>query len=256
MVFTFGGSSHHKYMAYLLEMICDLELESNPYLKDANLLSMVLNPDGSAGGFKAGDIFQEFLNRCIEPVVQRKDAEYGANHVRNIWSRNIKDIYDLKNDFRTGVGLEKRSGKHKNPHERPEVKILLREYQTTELNKRRPGRTFEDGRSVDNFHAGIQFLAGGALKKWTKRTTNARIHRFQHKPPAAEAPPEDSDHESDWSDEDEEDKEHAPMTPGDIYCRDGEVVIDMGDEDDEDILAGLGELVGLRGGDSSDDDEE
>lgn len=30
----------------------------------------------------------------------------------------------------------------------------------------------------------------------------------------------------------------------------------MGDEDDEDILAGLGELVGLRGGDSSDDDEE
>ncbi|KAJ6592012.1 hypothetical protein B0H10DRAFT_2233056 [Mycena sp. CBHHK59/15] len=256
MVFTFGGSSHTKYMGYLLEMICDLELESNPYLKDANFLSMVLNPDGSAGGFKAGDIFQEFLNRCIDPIVQRKDADYGANHVRNIWSRNIKDIYDLKNDFRTGLGLEKRSGRHKKPHERPEVKILLREYQATELNKCRLGRTFDDGRNVDNFQAGIQALAGGALQKWTKRTTNARIHLFQHKPPAPDAQPENSDRESDWSDEEEEDTNHSPMTPGDINCRDGEVIIDMGEASEEDILTGLQELAGLRDGDSSDNDED
>jgi hypothetical protein len=78
-------------------MICDLELESNSFLKDANLLSMVLNPDGTAGGSKACDIFQGLLNRCIDVIVHRKDADYGAPHVRNTWSRNMKDIYRSTN---------------------------------------------------------------------------------------------------------------------------------------------------------------
>ena len=171
-------------------------------------------------------------------------------------TQHKRHIYDLKNDFRTGLGLEKRSGRHKKPHERPEVKILLREYQATELHKRRPGRTFEDGRNVDNFQTGIQALAGGALQKWTKRTTNARIHLFQHKPPAPDVQPENSDCESDWSDEEEEDENHSPMTPGDIYCPDGEVLVDMGEDSDEDIITGLQELAGLRDGESSDNDED
>ncbi|KAJ6480036.1 hypothetical protein DFH09DRAFT_951259 [Mycena vulgaris] len=235
MVFTFGGSSHTKYMGYLLEMIVDLELESNSFLKDANLLSMVLNPDGS-------------------DEVQRKDSEYGAHHIRDIWSRNVKDIYDLKNDFRAGLGLGKRSGRHKKPHERPEVKILLREYREAELHKRRPGRTFEDGRNVDNFSAGIQVLAGGALKKWTKRTTNSRIQQLQQNPLAPSSQTEDSEHESDWSN-DEEDEEPETMTPGDTYFRDGELIIDTGDDDDDDILAGLEELAGGLGAQQSDDED-
>jgi hypothetical protein len=56
----------------------------------------------------------------------------------------MKVIYDLKKDFRAGLGLEKRSGRHKKPYEHPEVRILLREYKETELHKHRPGRTFED----------------------------------------------------------------------------------------------------------------
>jgi hypothetical protein len=56
MLFTFAGSAHPKYTGYLLEMVVDLELESNPYLRDANLMSMVLNPDGSDSGCKACDI--------------------------------------------------------------------------------------------------------------------------------------------------------------------------------------------------------
>ncbi|KAJ7497873.1 hypothetical protein B0H11DRAFT_2384714 [Mycena galericulata] len=236
MVFTFGGSSHSKYMNYLLEMIVDLELESNAFLRDANLMSMVLNPDGSEGGCKPCDIFQEFLNRCIDPVVQRKDADYGADHVRNTWSRNIKDIYDLKNDFRAGLGLSKRSGRHKKPHERPEVRTLLHEYQMLELHKRRPGRTLEDGRKVDNFEAGIQVLAGGALRKWAKRTTNSRIRQVLHGTSSSDSEDcESSDHESDW--EDESDDEHVPMTPGSMYCKEGEVIINTVDDDDEDILA-------------------
>ncbi|KAJ7929444.1 hypothetical protein B0H13DRAFT_2310589 [Mycena leptocephala] len=48
MVFIFGGSSHSKYMNYLLEMIVDLEFEYNPFLRDATLMSKVISPDGIA----------------------------------------------------------------------------------------------------------------------------------------------------------------------------------------------------------------
>ncbi|KAJ7674127.1 hypothetical protein B0H17DRAFT_946931, partial [Mycena rosella] len=163
-VWLISTPHHSKYTNYLLEMICDLELESNEFLKDASLLSMVLNPDGGAGDFKACDIYQEFLNRCIDPIVQRKDADYGTNHVHTIWSRNIKDIYDLKTKFRDGVGLAKRSGRHAKAHERPEVKTLLQEYRSAQLSKRRPGRKYDE-RDVQNLRAGYKHLGRGHLSK-------------------------------------------------------------------------------------------
>ncbi|KAJ7699248.1 hypothetical protein B0H17DRAFT_1256751 [Mycena rosella] len=239
MVFTFAGSNHKKYMGYLLEMICDLELESNPFLKDATLMSMVLNPDGRDGNCKPCDIFQELLNRCIDPVVQRKDTDYGSYHVRNIWSRNIKDIYDLKNDFRAAVGLAERSGRHKKPHERPEVKILLREYRVAELHKRRPGRTFSDGRDVNNFQAGIKLLEGGALQNFAG---------------SDQVPPEEeSEHESDWSDESNND-DHPPMSLGDMHYEDGNLVITVSGEEEDDMIAVL-QGEGEGDADSEYDDE-
>ncbi|KAJ7779878.1 hypothetical protein B0H16DRAFT_1830349, partial [Mycena metata] len=212
MVITFAGSTHSKYMNYLLEMIADIELESNPFLKDAQLMSMVLNPDGEPGDFKACDIYQELLNRCIDPIVQRKDADYGSNHVRNVWSRNIKDIYELKTEFRSGLDLKKRSGKHKKPHERPEIKTLLPLYRDLELHKRRPGRTYDDGRN------------------WQTRTSNARLTHLQGN---GTAPREESEHESDWSDESDEEN-MPPMTMGDIFYRDGELVVHVQEEGDND----------------------
>ncbi|KAJ7289648.1 hypothetical protein C8J57DRAFT_1430275 [Mycena rebaudengoi] len=212
MVFTFAGSTHSKYTNYLLEMIVDLELESNQFLKDATLLSTVLNPNGTAGKFKPCDIFQELLNRCIDPIVQRKDADYGSNHVRNIWSRNIQDIYKLKTDFRAGVGLAERSGKHKKPHERPEVKTLYPENRSNQLSKRRPGRTYEDG-------AGVRYLNHGTDSPTTQ-------------------PTEESDHESDW-DDNSEDEERVPMTMGSMRYEDGQLVIDLNDDNEEDLQAAL-----------------
>ncbi|KAJ7672979.1 hypothetical protein DFH06DRAFT_1266807 [Mycena polygramma] len=228
MLFTFAGSAHSKYMGYLLEMVADLELESNPFLKDASLMSMVLSPDGKAGNCKPCDIFQELLNRCIDPVVQRKDTNYGSHHVRTVWSRNIKDIYDLKNDFRAAIGLSKRTGRHKKPHEHPEVKILLREYRHAELHKRRPG-------------PGFKHLEGGVLKKWAKRTTNNRIRHLQHNENSSSTDitdqPSDSEHESDWSDE--SDEEDVPMTLGDMTYENGRLEISIEEDGDDDFMAGL-----------------
>ncbi|KAK6974759.1 hypothetical protein R3P38DRAFT_2583668 [Favolaschia claudopus] len=252
MVFTFAGSTHSKYMGYLLEMICDLELESNSYLKDASLFS-VLNPDGGHGQFKPCDIYQEFLNKCLDPIVQRKDADYGAFHIRNIYSRNIKDIHDLKTEFRKGLDLTKRTSKHKKPHEKPEVKILLKTYRDNELHKRRPGRTYKDGRDVNDFERGMQHLAKGALSKFTSRTRRTRLAHLDDPNKSSSAPAnpnEDSDHDSDWSDDDDSETEESPMTMGDAVYREGELTIDLADDDDDMFPAALCQTV-----DSDEDDE-
>ncbi|KAF8152779.1 hypothetical protein K438DRAFT_1477476, partial [Mycena galopus ATCC 62051] len=142
MLLNFIGSGHSRYSGYLLEMFVDLELESSPALRDAQLDSMVCNPSGRSGGSQACDIFQERMNRELEPIIQRKDTDYGSENIRNMWSRNLKDIYDIRAEMRDSVGLAKRSGRHKHPHSKPEVKILLRHYKEIELHQRRAGRTY------------------------------------------------------------------------------------------------------------------
>jgi len=184
MLFTFTGSGHTNYTGYLLEMICDIELESSPALREAFLTSLLVNPTGEQGGFVPGDIYQEGLNRGIEPIIQHKDADFGSYHVRHIWARNIKDIQELKSEFRAGVGLAKRSGRHKDPHEKPEFKILLREFKNAELHLRRPGRFYSTAnidddeppktRDVDDMRRGIRTLTNGGLKKWSIKTTKSR----------------------------------------------------------------------------------
>ncbi|KAJ7732867.1 hypothetical protein B0H16DRAFT_1205987, partial [Mycena metata] len=138
MLINFAGSGHSRYFGYLLEMAADLdlnlELESSPALKNATLASMVCNPSGRPGGTQACDFFQERMNRELEPIIQRKDTDYGADHIRNMWSRNLKDIYDLKVEMRASAGLAKRSGRHKHPHSRPEVRTLLRHFKDVELH--------------------------------------------------------------------------------------------------------------------------
>ncbi|KAF8223238.1 hypothetical protein L208DRAFT_1381520 [Tricholoma matsutake] len=111
MMFTFAGSGHSNYTGYLLEMICKIELESYPALREAFLMSLLVNPTGKRGSFTPGDIYQE-------------------------------DIQELKSEFQAGVGLAKRSGCHKDPQEKPEFKILLQECKNAELHLRQPGRAY------------------------------------------------------------------------------------------------------------------
>ena len=81
MLFTFAGSSHSNYTGYLLEMIVKLELESSPELKQALLRLSLVNLTGKEGHFSAGDFIQEYFNRLLEAVVQKKGVEYGDHFV-------------------------------------------------------------------------------------------------------------------------------------------------------------------------------
>jgi hypothetical protein len=68
-----------KYTAYLLEMICNLKLESSPELCEAELCGLLVNLSGKAGAFTNGDTLQEFFNRLLKVVIDCKGAEFGDN---------------------------------------------------------------------------------------------------------------------------------------------------------------------------------
>ena len=249
MMFTFAGSSHSNYTVYLLEMMCDIELELSPALREVFLMSLLVNPTGEKGGFTPGDIYQEGLNRGIEPVIQHKDADFGSYHVRHIWARNIKDIQELKSEFRTGVELAKCSGCHKDPHEKPEFKILLREYKKAELHLRRPGRTYNVVKNgddepvkifdVDNMRKGVRALTNGSLKKWSTKSTRSRGLREGASNVAdvtKDTEGSESEEEDMWGVDDNQDETDTQnrMTFGVMHSKDGDMVVEY-EGDDEDV---------------------
>ncbi|KAI0348908.1 hypothetical protein OH77DRAFT_1440721, partial [Trametes cingulata] len=139
MLFTFAGSPHTKYMAYILETI----------------------------------------------IVERKGTEYNTPFVRNIVSRNLHHLSRLQDDLNAGLGLNARPGTHTEPHQRPELRILLQEYKSVELHSRRPGRGYSSlskkpgvaARDPDDYRRGLQNLRSGKLQKWIKESSFLRSPR-------------------------------------------------------------------------------
>ncbi|KAJ4463460.1 hypothetical protein C8R41DRAFT_783824 [Lentinula lateritia] len=76
MIFTFSGSLHSKYASYLLETITSLELELSCAFRDALLQTMVINLNGKTGRFSPCDLIQEYFNRLLEFIVERKGKEF------------------------------------------------------------------------------------------------------------------------------------------------------------------------------------
>ncbi|KAH9943514.1 hypothetical protein B0H21DRAFT_655427, partial [Amylocystis lapponica] len=159
MLFTFAGSSHTKYTSYLLETICNLELECSPELRNAILDSLLVNLSGQPGHFAAGDL----------------GTEYSTHFVRDVVSRNLHHMARLQDDLKEGVGLAARSGRHSDPHHRAELRKLTDKYKTHELHLRRPGRQLgSDLRDVDDYRRGFKSLSNGKLQKWIKESVYVR----------------------------------------------------------------------------------
>lgn len=154
-------------------MICRLELESSSALRDTILKTMLVNLSGRAGAFSAADLMQEFFNRLLEAIVDKKGVEYGDQFIRDVISRNLHHFARIKLDLREGIGLSKRSGRHSAPHLNPEIATLLKTYYESELHRRRPGRVYNDI-DKDDFQRGVSKLLSGKLKKWIHDTTSSR----------------------------------------------------------------------------------
>ena len=173
MLFTFAGLSHFKYATYTLEMICTLEFESSPALKDSILLNWLVNTKGIPGTFVEGDLHQEHYNGELDESRDHNDANWDDNLMRNVCSRNVHHFLRLKKEWGQGLGLAKRGGKHSEPSTKPEVRKLLQKYQREELHLFRCGRQYDDA-DVDDFSRGYNRLWGGGLEKWITETTTTR----------------------------------------------------------------------------------
>lgn len=177
MLFTFAGSPHSKYTSYLLEFITSIELESSAELRESTLASMLINLSGDPGRFAAADLIQEYFNRLLQAIAERKGAEYHDRFLRSVVSRNLHHLARLCDDLKKGVGLESRSGHHSAPQLRSELERLLEEYKHAELHSRRPGRTYsagEDNVRPTDYQRGLANLRGGKLARWVRETSFMR----------------------------------------------------------------------------------
>lgn len=260
MVFSFAGSSHSKYTYYLLEMITDLELESSHDLRDNLLKCTLVNLSGQEGHWSAGDFVQEYFNRLLEAIVQRKGIEYGDTFIRKTWARNLHHIARLKLSWLDGVGLKRRSSKHRGAKTEAELRILLKLYKECELHSFRSLRRYlptlsKPGSSptpifLDDYQKGVLNLRGGKLQRWAKRTSRTRnltTHRAQSDSPCEEEEEEDSD--SDLEDDNEDNAEPQVLRYTAIV--NGELVVDG--IDDDDMVQAVDDTETLES-DSSDED--
>lgn len=232
MLFTFAGSSRSNYMHYVLETILALELESTPELRDALLRCLLLNLMGHDGQYAEGDFVMEFFNRLVEMVVDLKSAEFDANFVRNVLSRNLAQIAALKVAWRVGAGMKAKSSNHKQAHTRPEMRILLALYRALQLHYYRVGRVIDD-RDTDDFSAGVSNLRRTALKAHV-----ARSRSMWGKPSSmATATPDEELREDETTDVGLDEIDNNPLhkaTRGSMFYVDGELIID-----DRDMLDGI-----------------
>ncbi|KAJ7430967.1 hypothetical protein B0H11DRAFT_1763123 [Mycena galericulata] len=229
LLFTFAGSTHTNYLNYVLETIMNLELECSPGLKIALLRGLIWNLSGLAEHCEEGDFIVEFFNRLLEDVVQHKNAQFDDKFIRNVISRNLRHIAQLKVAWRTGLGMEKKGHLHADPHTKPEMRTLLKLYRDTELHSRRLGRQIDD-RDTDDFNRGD--------------------------PPDSEEEGDSSSYDSDLlesadSDSEDEDTEQFHATRGSTFLVDGELIFD-----ERDMLLGPEDEVYLDDGNEDEDDAD
>jgi hypothetical protein len=70
----------------------------------------LVNLTGHAGSFSAADLMQEFFNRLLEAIVEKKGVEYGDTFIRQVISQKLHHFAQIKLDLRVEVGLSQRSG--------------------------------------------------------------------------------------------------------------------------------------------------
>ncbi|TRM61285.1 hypothetical protein BD626DRAFT_570939 [Schizophyllum amplum] len=173
-LFQFAGSSCTNYTDYLLEKIISYEFESSAELKKALLQISLVNPSGRENHFCHGDLLQEYFNRLLDAVARHKGVDYSDKFLRDVWSRNIYHVAQLKMESMESLGLDKRSDKHTHPSTNPEIRTLLALYKGHQLHTYRAGRVLDGAEDRERFNKGIDVLERKKLPKYINRTASKR----------------------------------------------------------------------------------
>ena len=252
------------------------------------LKNWLVNRSGKEGHFTAGDFMEEHVNDGLQDMSERSDSSWDDSRQREAVAPNIMMMADLKNHWGAGVGLEPRRERHPEPHSRPEMRTLLALYKSEELHCFRAGRSYDlSADDTNTFARGYETLRTGKLEKWISTTTRARnvealaaqtsnvfnlaeLQRTSGRVAenagskdigsGSEEDTEEEDEDQDGSKdgdadeivaEDESGDADARLTAGQVVMVDGELVIEIMEDDDE----GVGDVED-EGEDDDDDDEE
>ena len=235
MLVTFAGSSHNKYTGYLLDTLGLLEFDFDPELRTIFLENWLVNLSGEAGRYLEKDLMQEHHNEVLEERVKKHGTSWDGKQMRDIHSRTVQHIERIKKELRPALALSPKGWKHPKPHDRPEIKILLDVYRTTQLHTFRQGRRYQSTANfVDEFSQGMDKLET-RLNKWKSDLkhsdlTATTLSRTQNAP----APDTEADDEEEVDDDDGGDG-------GEVGDGDGE-----GDDEGEDLTVSVPQTEGHR----------
>ena len=66
------------------------------------LKATLINLSGHPGAFTSADVMQEFFNRLLEAIVEKKEVKYGDTFVRDVISCNLHHFARIKITFGQG----------------------------------------------------------------------------------------------------------------------------------------------------------
>jgi len=166
MLFTFAGSSHNKYTSYVLETIAFLEIDAGQEFRNLFLRNWLVNLSGEPNRYIEKDLMQEHHNDVLEGRIKKGGIEWDSRQMRDVHSRVVHHTERIKKEMRSMLALSPKGWKHPAPHDRPEIKILLDVYRTTQLHTFRRGRHYRSSAQfVDEFSRGVERLPD-KLRKW------------------------------------------------------------------------------------------
>ena len=116
---------------------------------------------------------QEHHNDILEGRVKRSGTEWDSRQMRDVHSRMVHHTERIKKEMRSTLALLPKGWKHPKPHDRPEIKILLDVYRTTQLHTFRKGRQYKSSAQFkDDFSQGVKRLPE-KLRKWKAGLTHS-----------------------------------------------------------------------------------
>jgi hypothetical protein len=136
---------------------------------------MTVNIAGLPGHGIAADMFQEQIQDELYEHINRKDASFDAEYIKDVIAPNTHRFVALKKDVNAGLGLAKRSSRHSTPETDSELRILLPEYAQHEIHFFRKGRKFDNNLDkVDYYGRSYSLLEEAKLEAWIAESTRSR----------------------------------------------------------------------------------
>ncbi|KAI0072322.1 hypothetical protein K474DRAFT_1574435, partial [Panus rudis PR-1116 ss-1] len=139
-IFTFAGSSHSNYAAYLLEMYCKIKYELPEDTQLALFENWLVNLQGKPGHFHELDLMQEHFNKWLEELAQHKGKDFDNEWYRDVLSMHVHHFLHLKEKFEGTVELAPRTKRHSEPHLRNEYRAALQVLRENDLHRHHEGR--------------------------------------------------------------------------------------------------------------------